>query len=825
MKTLKYLLWTFLAAAFATACTDDPTYTSGAEEDPNTYGVYFPTQTSPTEVEVSSTQTPEITYKVCRTRALEAISVPIVVSTSEEGIFELDDHIFFGPGETETEFTVSFPNAKKGVEYTCDIRIEDPHYIYVYGPKATSLSFSVIRADWVLVTSEDGTITKGKWRDDLISNIYSTTGSGFNPNPEVEVEIYERDDKPGLYRMKVYNAAFMTALSGSSNLSYQCRDLYTTIDATNPQKVYIPYQSTGLGLLTADGEIRIASNVSENFSMDESTSQYGTMEDGVITFPVQSIMLELEKQAGAFFYGNISGLLRIQMPGIKAPDYTVKLTKHEPENGVVDIDAEFVADAKVMKYALYEGVVDDGQASLYAQDLDAQRDKPDTFEGSISATGTIKIEGLKTGKYTLVGCVYDDEKEGMKSYAFVSFGYVAPGEEKKIDLNWGLEKTNEYAGMGVSSENAARFYAYGSEIESLVFGIFRSDRFDSSLIDDMLKAQGDALSAEELAKINDGYFSIMLTGLNGDTEYTFVMQVNNGYYTETMTAQYETDGTFNPGLEYYLYEDFYENSQQPTVEELTGTTWNYYATNLMDDNAKRRKIGQVTMTLDPELSTESGSVMRIKGLSGIEFWEGGDLLGTYIPQNSTYSGYTGALSLSSNDNYSEGVYNGQTVYPAFLPSDNSGVYFGECMFIGAVADGYLYCIPSPRAQDLGGKSFTHLFTGSTYDLFSLMTEMMLVDPEKDLGGISETAQKNIAAMREKVMNGLQPRNFVELPEFAAQPALSQRERPLPLNAATGRFPVPAPAAKRAQAKFSTGAISSPAAGPEMTFTRIGKKVE
>lgn len=27
MKTLKYLLWTFLAAAFATACTDDPTYT------------------------------------------------------------------------------------------------------------------------------------------------------------------------------------------------------------------------------------------------------------------------------------------------------------------------------------------------------------------------------------------------------------------------------------------------------------------------------------------------------------------------------------------------------------------------------------------------------------------------------------------------------------------------------------------------------------------------------------------------------------------------------------------------------------------------------
>ena len=103
----------------------------------------------------------------------------------------------------------------------------------------------------------------------------------------------------------------------------------------------------------------------------------------------------------------------------------------------------------------------------------------------------------------------------------------------------------------------------------------------------------------------------------------------------------------------------------------------------------------------------------------------------------------------------------------------------------------------------------------------------LFDHLEDAVSAAEAAypKVNTIAMREKVMNGLQPRNFVELPEFAAQPALSQRERPLPLNAATGRFPVPAPAAKRAQAKFSTGAISSPAAGPEMTFTRIGKKVE
>lgn len=824
MKTLKYLLWTFLATAFATACTDDPTYTPGAEEDPNTYGVYFPTQTSPTEVEISSSQEPEVTYKVCRTRSMEAITVPVVVTTSEDGIFEIEP-LFFGPGEDEAEFTVSFPKAEKGKEYTCDIRIEDPHYISVYGPKATSLSFSVLRADWVLVTSEDGTVTKGKWRDDIVSNIYTTTNGTFNPNPEVEVEIYERDDKPGFYRMKVYNAAFMTAFTGSASFSFQCRDLYTTIDASNPQKVYIPYQSTGLGLLTDDGEIRIASNVSENFSMDESTSQYGTMEDGIITFPVQSIMLELEKQAGAFFYGNMSGLLRIQMPGVQAPDYTVKLTKHEPQNGVVNIDAEFVADAKVMKYALYEGVVDEGQASLYAQDLDAQRNEPETFQGSISETGTIKIENLETGKYTLVGCVYDDESEGMKSYAFVSFGYVAPGEEKEIDLTWDLEVTNEYAGMGINSDNAVKFYAYGSEIESLRFGIFRTDQLAGVDLAALLEKQGDALSDEELEELNDGYFSLMLTGLNGDSEYTFALLVNNGYYSRTMTKTHKTTGTFNPGLEYYTYSDFLENAEQPTIEKLVGTTWNYYATNLMDETPARRKIGQVTMYEDTASSTQAETILRIKGLSGIEFSEGGEIMGIYIPTSSLFSGYVGALVLSTDDSTTLGIYNGQETYPAFMPSDVSGVYFGYGMFVGAVADGYLYCIPAPPAAQ-EGVSFSYFFTGSTYELFSLMTEMMLVDPAKDMGGIPETVQKAAAEMREKVLNSYIPRNFVEKPEFfGLQPGAPQVEQPMPRNAATGHFPASAPAAKRAQAKFSTAPISTSDAGSDISFKRIGKKVE
>ena len=156
MKTLKYILWAFLAAFAAVGCSDDPTYTAGSEEDPDNYGVYFPTQTSPTEVELDPAEEPEITYKVRRTRYLDAITVPVEITTSAEEIFEIEP-IVFGPGEEETEFTVSFPNAKEGETYTCDIRIVDPHYISIYGPRATSLSFSVLRAGWELVTEGEAT--------------------------------------------------------------------------------------------------------------------------------------------------------------------------------------------------------------------------------------------------------------------------------------------------------------------------------------------------------------------------------------------------------------------------------------------------------------------------------------------------------------------------------------------------------------------------------------------------------------------------------------------------------------------------------------------
>ena len=118
VKTLKHILWAFLATAVWAGCSDDPTYTKGAEENPDNYGVYFPQQDSPVEVEVDPADEATVTYKVRRAKYLDAITVPVEITTSEEGILEIEP-ITFGPGEQETEFTVSFSKAEEGVKYTC----------------------------------------------------------------------------------------------------------------------------------------------------------------------------------------------------------------------------------------------------------------------------------------------------------------------------------------------------------------------------------------------------------------------------------------------------------------------------------------------------------------------------------------------------------------------------------------------------------------------------------------------------------------------------------------------------------------------------------
>ena len=216
----------------------------------------------------------------------------------------------------------------------------------------------------------------------------------------------------------------------------------------------------------------------------------------------------------------------------------------------------------------------------------------------------------------------------------------------------------------------------------------------------------------------------------------------------------------------------------------------------------------------------------ITGLSGIKFESGGELVGIYMPNQNYYKGYVGALELMTDQTLTAGIYNNKETVLGFAPDDLAGVYFGQCMFMGAVADGYLYCVPSPIFQQQQGINFTFFFTGTTSTIVSLMYDMMLVDESKDMGGIPGAAVQRMAEIRRSLLEGFKPGNFVELPQFSGTPGHLETILPaLPVNLASDPMPAPAPSLKKAQVKTSVvrGIAQTAAAGNGLVKTAVRAK--
>jgi len=215
-------------------------------------------------------------------------------------------------------------------------------------------------------------------------------------------------------------------------------------------------------------------------------------------------------------------------------------------------------------------------------------------------------------------------------------------------------------------------------------------------------------------------------------------------------------------------------------------------------------MGTVKIENNSAQSSSSAQYLNITGLAGMDFDSGGTMLGAYIPGTSGLSSYKGAFAFYAPQSDALGQKEGEDVYFGFIPDeDMSHIYVGWGMFFGQVADGYLYCVPSPQAQEQG-YTFHYLYLASNNTLYGLISEMLLVDPSKDMGGISQSsaALARMAQIRKAAASGIRPRNFVELPEYNGSGNIAAEEDIL-LNLAVYMKPASAPAARKASAKVCT----------------------
>lgn len=763
MKTIKYILYALTATFVLASCSDDIKYTPGEGEDTDCYGVYFPSQENAGDQELDPAEPTTLTFTAMRKNYNDAITVPVEVSSTQDGLFTVSE-IKFEAGQEATTFSADFPGAEVGKTYDCSIVVKDKKYALLYGEYSNGLDFSVTRVQWDLVKGPNGE-TKGTWRDDFFTAIMgSNIKENGVPNAEKEVEIYERADMKGYYRIKdIYDEAYMAKIVGGRYSNVPSVPTYTIIDARDPEKVWFPVQPTGFEINDVgyedNGAFVIVSFCQENYPGMASATMYGTLENGVLTFPPKAILLTTPSlwEATSYFKANTE-MTRLLFPGAVSYDYSVAFEKSAPADGKVAITATLGNDVDKVKYAFFEGALSESLAAAKSGDIDAGTIPSE----EITASGTITAVMEKTGIYTIVGNSYD-EKGNLQKYGYVSFGYVKAGEEKPVIMSVRTELTWEYESQGYTPENSIKGILFGEEIASGYIGLFTTastqDMNESQLIAGV-KASGKALTTAQLEKINGTGYAPFYTGLSAGTSYTLLVYADNGYNGKLFAVEQTTAGKADPLQRKYTIDDLYVFSDKAQLFK----TWNLWGiSNDGSGKTDRSKIGQVVFSENETDDTNNLDAINVAGLS----------LGANNEDTVVWEWYNGIIYVLKGQPMGTIPYLGATLYLKYYILDKEtgmGSDAIDGMMIGGVTeDGYLALVCGPDWSDQYNfdtilvKAYTDAnYTNSIGNWESYTSPLMVPATGSNTGAAAprKVASDKMLTLSKEI--SINPSNYVEL---------------------------------------------------------------
>ena len=791
MKMNRYFIYIIaaLASLLAVSCVQDELASVGEQGNPDCYGVYFPAQDGTGDIQIAPEDPRFFTFKVNRTKADEAITVPVRVISEDSEIFTLSELTFEEDSRT-SEVTVYFPTAQMGKTYECTLIVDDPKYASAYSSVSNHISFSVTRVKWNKVFGPNGETT-GLYRDAVLRDWFMVQ----NPDYEKPVTIEERDDKPGFYRIyNVYDENFIGTLFNANASGLCIAKTYMYIDATNPEKVWIPTFKAGLMMMPEYGEISIASYVAENEDFDASISSvYGKLEEGVISFPSGALQMKLENLG--WYQGNASGKHRIIFPGYRAKDYDLSLSAGvSNEKGILPVAVDFGQDIAQVKLAVFEGELTSSAAAEKGE-LIAQEDPSVGEVLSLTDRSDVYYTFKKTGIYTVVASAFDIGGK-LHTTDYVVFGYLKEGDEaKQINLSMGLIASDKYASEGLTSENALEIYMNGKNIERLHVGLYEADEWNNNSESLINKLKESQMTASYLAQVNGEGLTLKQGYLIPGTEYVLVAVAYNGYREEVFTATEWTKGEWDARLASYDLSDISLDIAVSSAEGYTGSYHNYAISSGM---YSREYLGDVVIQMSDQKTDEQVAGARyqcvtIKGLFP-------RCMKTYgLPDDSVdffyYSGYLYNYEQRFSDFYWEGLY----IYPSLLLLASDGGAYGASAGLmgGFVKDGYLAIVDSGQYSRYGLSfdgfailAFSDENQSSFMGAIEITTDILLVrsdlDPDPIVGKTpedeedeDEVTKKDIEKFRGLVRKG--PNNLVETFEGFLMSTIDRINSALPEN--------------------------------------------
>jgi len=290
-----------LVVAFA-ACSDfEDTELLSPEKPAGNQGVFFPTSNVAAH-ELEPTDPTQITVRVSRAVSTGAASIPVIVTTNDDGVFNVPETANFADGETETDLVVTFPDAAEGVTYKLVLAVEGDQFVDPYGAGAVQVATQITRIKWEAITSPmiyvDGAFSGGYGVSSYPMYVYAEKAQlgasvRYRFKNVYKVPTSEDPDADGVFDGFPYNDP------GDFDES---KDYVTIIEIADPKGVsgnvtMMPHE---IGVDWGYGMISIG-------SVAEKT---GTLSNNKITFPGGSLFFsEARYNSGAKYAANSPTLI------------------------------------------------------------------------------------------------------------------------------------------------------------------------------------------------------------------------------------------------------------------------------------------------------------------------------------------------------------------------------------------------------------------------------------------------------------------------------------------------------------------------------------
>lgn len=647
----------FLAAALTLlfgSCVNEQ-YEAGAPESENCMGVYFVEGQANAKAHTleKGVDPTYLEFKVRRSDVSKSVEIPYeysvyrIVKTPvdtiyvEEPLYDNSKFKFgrlqFSEGQREATIKVEFEGIATGETYNCSLSISDPEFVPVYGYGAASVSFSVQIYEWKKI---DG---KAIYRDAFFSDMFAWSGRYL----ETEVDIYERKDKKNFYRLhNVYSAAYLARLVEGEE-AYQANkavlentyapyinpNTYIYIDASDPSKVYLPDQFCGFSDSSL-GDIYIASDVEEVFGA-ASNLLYGKLsQDDVITFPKNGILFGM---SGNYYFSNTSGKMRIVLPGGKAEDYGIEAKVGECDaNGKTPATFTVAKDVKTLKYKVFKGIVNEIEMAGKINEVEKSGKSVNVSADQLEINLEIAPEqsDAKTDLYTVIACTYGAGDSSYREYVSTQFGYIKPGDDRKVEIYMGLNADDMLAPSGYTAENSFQYWVRGKGITHAQISYYPTSYYETyeETIKETLKLYG-SVGSQVLKQLNtSGLSGVLGNTLKAGTSYTFIVYAGNGFHSEFITETITTGGKQDLMKRSYYLCDL-QKYEQPSVENYSGT-WIPVSVDIFGNSSAGRTIRgnwrakEVELTVEDNIVTAAGLFPSLSNNPSVKFEYKDGLLNT-----------------------------------------------------------------------------------------------------------------------------------------------------------------------------------------------------